>query len=84
LALEEAKEMVLYSAGQSEEEYAFANMIAELEQRMENAARNLQFEKAAAIRDKIAQIRESSEIPTTRGVSRVPDTVRARRKGKKF
>jgi excinuclease ABC subunit B len=83
LALEEAKEMVLYSAGQSEEEYAFANMIAELEQRMENAARTLQFEKAAAIRDKIAHIRESSEIPTTRGVSRVPDTVRARRKGKK-
>ncbi len=44
----------------SEEEYAFSNMIAELEAQMETAARNLQFEKAAAIRDKIKEVKETN------------------------
>jgi excinuclease ABC subunit B len=60
LALEDAEEVMLYSTGLSEEEYAFSNMIAELEAQMETAARNLQFEKAAAIRDKIKEVKETN------------------------
>ncbi len=60
LDLEAAEEVMLYSTGLTEEEYAFTNMISELEAQMENAARNLQFEKAAAIRDKIKQVKETN------------------------
>jgi len=54
----EAEEMVLESAGLSQEEYALSNLISELERQMELAARNLQFEKAAMIRDKINEMKE--------------------------
>jgi len=60
LALEDAEQIMLKSTGLSEEEYAFTNMIAELEAQMETAARNLQFEKAAAIRDKIKEVKETN------------------------
>ena len=55
---EEAQEVVLSTVGQSEEEYAFTDVITRLENEMENCARNLQFEKAAKIRDKIAEIKK--------------------------
>jgi excinuclease ABC subunit B len=54
----DAEELVLEVAGQNEEEYALSSMVAELERRMELAARNLEFEKAAAIRDKIQELKE--------------------------
>ncbi len=60
LAFEEAQDIVLNSTGLSEEEYAFSNMLADLEAQMETAARNLQFEKAAAIRDKIKEVKETN------------------------
>ena len=50
--------MVLSTVGQSEEEYAFTHVISRLEQEMESAARNLQFERAAMIRDKIKEIKK--------------------------
>jgi len=53
----EGHEVVLAAVGQSEEEYAFSNMMTRLERDMELAARNLQFEKAAMIRDKIKEIK---------------------------
>ena len=62
LAEEEAQEVVLSTVGQSEEEYAFANIVSKLEKEMETAARNLQFEKAAVIRDKIKEIKEGSSF----------------------
>ncbi len=60
LAIEDAQEIAFACTGLSEEEYAFTNMISELEVRMESAARNLQFEKAAAIRDKIEEVKHST------------------------
>ena len=59
LAGEEAQEVVLSTVGQSEEEYTFSNVISRLEREMELAARNLQFERAASIRDKIKEIKNS-------------------------
>jgi excinuclease ABC subunit B len=53
----EAKEVVMEASGQSEEEFAFASYLSDLEQQMESAARNLEFEKAAKIRDKIKELK---------------------------
>jgi len=49
----EAEAVVMEASGQSEEEFAHATYLSDLEQQMEAAARNLEFEKAAKIRDKI-------------------------------
>jgi len=62
LIQEEAHELVLSVVGQSEEEYAFSDALSKLEQEMEFAARNLQFEKAAFIRDKIKEIKNNIPI----------------------
>lgn len=56
LAEEDIQEVVLESTGQSAEEYAMSNYLSELEREMESAARNLQFEKAAVIRDRIQEL----------------------------
>ena len=52
----EAEEVVLAAAGQTEEEFAQSTYLSDLEHRMEAAARNLEFEKAARIRDKIKEL----------------------------
>lgn len=58
--LEEAGDFVVDLTGQTKEDYQLNKYIAELEYEMELAARNLQFEKATVIRDKIKEIRDGS------------------------
>ncbi|MDE1920980.1 MAG: excinuclease ABC subunit UvrB [Candidatus Omnitrophica bacterium] len=53
----EAEDMVMEASGQTDEEFAFSNYISDLEGQMEAAARNLEFEKAARIRDKIKELK---------------------------
>lgn len=53
----EAENKVLEVAGESLEEHELNSYIAELEYEMELASRNLQFEKAAELRDKIKELR---------------------------
>ena len=60
LSAEEAQDLVLDVAGQNPEEYAVASYISELEREMDLAARNLQFERAAVIRDKIKEIKDAA------------------------
>jgi len=55
--LEEAEEFVQDLTGQNKEEYEIERYISELEYEMELAARNLQFEKAASIRDRIKELK---------------------------
>jgi excinuclease ABC subunit B len=55
--LEEAQEFVADLTGQAKDEYELNKYISELEYEMELAARNLQFEKAAVIRDKIKELK---------------------------
>ena len=55
--LEEAEEMVEDLTGLNKDEYELNKYISQLQYEMELAARNLQFEKAAVIRDKIKQIK---------------------------
>lgn len=70
-AEEEARDIVLSVVGQNEEEYAVSNMILKLEREMELAARNLQFEKAALIRDKLKEIKKEFMLQD-RKVTRSP------------
>jgi excinuclease ABC subunit B len=55
--LAEAEEFVRSQTGEAKDEYELNKYISELEYEMELAARNLHFEKAAALRDKIKEIR---------------------------
>ena len=56
-SIKKAKEITLDAAGQSEEEYERESLISELEREMELCARNLQFERAAELRDKIKTLK---------------------------
>ncbi|MCG8431974.1 MAG: excinuclease ABC subunit UvrB, partial [Candidatus Omnitrophica bacterium] len=67
--LEECEQYVEGLTGESREAYDLRAYIAELEYEMEMAARNLAFEKAAAIRDKIAEIRLSAGTQPAEGGS---------------
>jgi len=58
---DDASKVVLDAVGLEEEEYAVSSMIADLERQMEAAARNLQFEKAATIRDKLQEMKGFGE-----------------------
>lgn len=55
--LAEAEEFVVGLTGQEKDAYELKKYISELEYEMELAARNLQFEKAAVLRDKIKELR---------------------------
>ena len=57
---QDAQEFVQELTGEPIEQYQLHKYINELEYEMELAARNLQFEKAAAIRDKIKEINRST------------------------
>ncbi len=53
----DAEKLVIGLTGQAKDDYEFDRYISELEYEMELAARNLQFEKAAQIRDKIKELK---------------------------
>jgi excinuclease ABC subunit B len=55
--LAEAEEFVRDLTGEAKDEYELNKYISELEYEMEMCARNLQFEKAAMLRDKIKELR---------------------------
>lgn len=56
-SFKKAEEIVIEATGQSEEAYEREELIAELEREMELYARNLQFERAARIRDRIKELK---------------------------
>lgn len=57
--VKKANDIVVDIVGQSEEEYEKDTLIAELQREMELYARNLQFERAAEIRDRIKELRKN-------------------------
>jgi excinuclease ABC subunit B len=57
----DAEEVVAHAAGMDEEAMELTHIIHGLETRMEAAARNLEFEKAAQLRDRIKQMKELGE-----------------------
>ncbi|MGE5309269.1 MAG: excinuclease ABC subunit UvrB, partial [Deltaproteobacteria bacterium] len=57
--LEDTEQYVQSLTGQGDVEYEIGQYISDLENEMELAARNLQFEKAAKIRDKIKELKDS-------------------------
>ncbi len=58
--LEQADDFVRELTGQPKEQYQLNKYISGLEYEMELAARNLQFEKAAGLRDKIKEMRNAT------------------------
>ena len=60
--LEEADDFVRDLTGEPKEQYQLHKYISELEYEMEMAARNLQFEKAAQIRDKLKEITSATNF----------------------
>ncbi|MFH0912971.1 MAG: excinuclease ABC subunit UvrB [Candidatus Omnitrophota bacterium] len=64
--LAEVEEFVAGLTGEAKDEYELNKYIAELEYEMELAARNLQFEKAAVIRDEIKEMRGTPTQPKLR------------------
>jgi excinuclease ABC subunit B len=59
-SLKKAEEIVIEAAGQSEEDYEKEMIISELEREMELCARNLQFERAAQLRDRIKGLKKNA------------------------
>jgi len=57
-AIKKAREIVNEAAGVLEEEGEMAEVIANLEREMEEAARNLQFERAIELRDQVKRLRK--------------------------
>jgi len=57
-SFKKAEEIAIEATGQSEESYEKEMIIAELEREMELSARNLQFERAAILRDKIKGLKK--------------------------
>ncbi|MDD5005872.1 MAG: excinuclease ABC subunit UvrB [Candidatus Omnitrophica bacterium] len=55
---EEAAKIVIDSTGLGEKEFELQYLISELEYQMESAARNLQFEKAIELRDKLKKLQK--------------------------
>jgi excinuclease ABC subunit B len=55
--LSETEDFVINLSGQAKDEYELNKYVSELEYAMELASRNLQFEKAAALRDKIKELK---------------------------
>ncbi|MFA4854402.1 MAG: excinuclease ABC subunit UvrB [Candidatus Omnitrophota bacterium] len=58
--LEEADEFIQGLTGEAPEQYQLHKYISELEYEMEMASRNLQFEKAAVLRDKIKELKDAT------------------------
>jgi excinuclease ABC subunit B len=57
-----ARELVYNVVKQTDREYELATLIAHLEKEMELAARNLQFEQAAALRDQIEELKRYQSL----------------------
>jgi len=57
-AYRKAKEVITGVVEEKEEDYDIINLIAELQSDMELAARNLQFERAAVLRDQVKELKE--------------------------
>jgi excinuclease ABC subunit B len=75
------EEFVREVAGFDREQYEFKGMLDELHRQMELAARNLEFERAAKLRDRISELNAiSGAEPGGRAVQSLPSS---RRKGKR-
>ena len=61
-AMRAAEEIVAEAAGETIQEHDYNSVISELEYQMEMAARNLHFEKAAELRDKIAELKKKMKV----------------------
>jgi excinuclease ABC subunit B len=59
--LEKAEELVVNLTGEAKDEYELRKYISELEYEMELSSRNLQFEQAAVLRDKVQELKKMTK-----------------------
>ena len=83
-AKEDVDEMVSEAAGFGPNEFDIEQVVAEMEQEMELAARNLQFERAAALRDQVADLRKKGVAGLTTMEPKPNRAGRSRRWKKQF
>jgi excinuclease ABC subunit B len=60
--MQEARELVLKASGQNRRDYDTEELISQLQDEMWLAARNLQFERAVLLRDKIEELKKSYKL----------------------
>jgi excinuclease ABC subunit B len=60
-SVKKAEEFLADITGQSEEEYEIDTLISELQGEMELCARNLQFERAAELRDRVKELKQEAQ-----------------------
>jgi excinuclease ABC subunit B len=60
-----AREVMMGPVEENEEQYDVTALISELQHDMEVASRNLQFERAAVLRDQIKELKEKYKIGQT-------------------
>jgi len=65
--IKRAEDTVTETTGEDQEEFGISTVISEIEEEMKEAARNLQFEKAIQLRDKIKVLRKELEGRTGNG-----------------
>jgi excinuclease ABC subunit B len=63
-SIKRVRELVREATGLDEDAYDRQAVIADLESEMEEAARNLQFERAILLRDQIRKLRKDTDAPT--------------------
>ncbi len=78
-AKEEAEELVSNVAGFNEDQFDVEQAVAGLEEEMELAARNLQFERAAGFRDQIAVLRQKGVAGLAALETKLPERKRAKK-----
>ena len=69
-----AKSYAREAVAESEEEYLTQEFVNELEDEMRKAAEDLEFERAAELRDKIMEIREEMGLETSDGLATMTKT----------
>lgn len=62
-----AEELVIAESGQTREEFQIRQSVSALQSEMLSAAKHLQFERAAILRDEIKQLKEKHHLNTTNG-----------------
>lgn len=69
---EEAKEIEASIISETGGDFTVSELIHELEDQMEQAAKNLEFERAALLRDQVAELKERGSLKTNQSTSYKP------------
>ena len=84
ISMEEAEEKVRSATGFDPERFDLEQVVAQMEEEMELAARNLQFERATVLRDQIEELRKKGVAGLAEAEPRPEERRRSRRWKRRF